>query len=59
VRRFVVEDLGKAVEAGLLLQEIPSGWFGGFFFQSQMHAFMGTVLLRVARFDALDADPQA
>jgi hypothetical protein len=32
VRTFVVEDLDELVEPSLLLQKIPSGWLGGFFF---------------------------
>jgi hypothetical protein len=40
VRTFVVEDIDKLVEAGLLLQEIGGSGLGGFFFQSEVHAFM-------------------
>jgi hypothetical protein len=32
VRTFVVDDFGKIVEPGLLLQEVCGGRFGGFFF---------------------------
>ena len=59
VRAFVVEDLDELVEAGLLLQEIWSRRFGGFFFQGQMHALMTAILLRMARLDAFDADAEA
>jgi len=34
VRAFLVEDLDEVLEAGLLLQEIPSSGFGGFLLQS-------------------------
>jgi hypothetical protein len=33
VRTFVVEDLDKSIEAGPLLQEIPSRRLGSFFLQ--------------------------
>jgi hypothetical protein len=33
VRTFLVEDLDEVIEAGLLLQEIPSSGFGGFLLQ--------------------------
>ena len=56
--RSLLKTSINLVEAGLLLKEIPSGGFGGFFFQSEVHAFMATVLLRMARLDALDADPE-
>jgi hypothetical protein len=52
---LVVEDLDKLVESGLLLQEIRGSGFGGFFLQSEVHAFVTTVLLRMARLDAFDA----
>jgi hypothetical protein len=35
---FVVEDLDKIVEAGLLLKEVCGSGLGGFFLQSEMHA---------------------
>ena len=59
VRTFVVEDLDKVVEAGLLLKEVGGGRLGGFFLQSEMHAFMTAVLLRMAGLDAFDANAQA
>jgi hypothetical protein len=51
VRSFLVEDLDELIEARLLLKEIRGRWFGSFFFQSEMHAFMPAVLLRMARYD--------
>jgi hypothetical protein len=38
VGTLVVEDIDKFVEAGLLLQKVGGRRFGGFFFQSAMHA---------------------
>ena len=46
---FVVEDLDKIVEAGLLLKEVCGSGLGGFFLQSEMHALVTAVLLRMAR----------
>src|SRR5437016_1027100 len=48
----------EIVELGLLLKEVVTGRLGGFQLQGQMHAFMAAVLLRVARFDALDLDTE-
>ena len=53
---LVVEDVHKLVKASLLLEGIPGGWFGGFFFQGEMHAFVTAVLLRMTPLDALDAN---
>ena len=58
MRTLVVKDLDKLVESGLLLQEIRGSGFGGFFFQSEVHAFVTTVLLRMARLDAFDANAE-
>ena len=58
MRSFLVENLDELIEARLLLKEIRSRWFGSFFFQSEMHAFMPAVLLRMAGLDAFDADAQ-
>ena len=56
---FGVEDLDEVIEPRLLLKKVGAGWFGGFFFQSEMHALVTTVLLGMARLDAFDADAQA
>ena len=56
---FVVEDLDKIVEAGLLLKEVCGSRLGGFFLQSEMHALVTAVLLRMARLDPFNANPQA
>ena len=58
MRSLVVEDLDEIIEACLLLQEVASRWFGSFFFQREMHAFVTTILLRMAELDALDADAE-
>ena len=42
----------------LLLQDIRGGRLGGFLLQRQMHPLVPAVLLRLARRDALDLDPQ-
>jgi len=47
------------IELGLLLEEIFGSRFAGFLFESQMHALVPAVLLRVAGFDALDANPES
>jgi len=43
---LVVEDIHKFIKAGLLLQKVRKRRLGGFFLQSEMHAFMTAVLLR-------------
>jgi hypothetical protein len=48
----------QPAEMDLLLQEIGTGRFGGLQLQGQVHAFVAAVLLRVARFDALDGDAE-
>jgi len=59
VRSFVVEDIDEFVEARLLLEEIRGRWFGSFFFQSEMHALVTAILLRMAGLDAFDRDAEA
>src|ERR1700733_15829836 len=49
----------ELIELGLLLQEVLARRLGCFLLQSQMHALMPTVLLRITRPDAFDVDPQA
>jgi hypothetical protein len=48
VGTFVVEDFDKFFEARLLLKKIGDGRLSGLFLQSQMHALMTPVLLRMA-----------
>ena len=55
---FLIEDVDELIEAGLLLQEVGSGRFGGFLLQGEMHTFMTAVLLRMARLNAFDTDAQ-
>src|SRR5947199_3280121 len=59
VRSFGVELLDEGIEAGLLLQAVCAWRAGGLLLEGEMHAFMAAVLLRMARFDALDLDAQA
>ena len=56
MRPLVIELLQKSVELGLLLQDVCTRRTSGFFFQGEVHAFMTTVLLRMARADTLDGD---
>jgi hypothetical protein len=48
VGSLIVVNPDEIIEAFLLLQEIERGGLGGFFFQSQMHAFVTPVLLGMA-----------
>ena len=59
VRTLVVKDVEEAIKAGLLLQKVGSGRLGGFFLESEMHAFVTTVLLGMAGLDAFNANSQA
>jgi hypothetical protein len=59
VRAFLVEDLDEVVEASLLLQEVASRRFSGFFLQGEMHAFVTAILLGMAGLNAFDANAQA
>jgi hypothetical protein len=59
VRALIIKDFDEFVEPGLLLQEVCTGRLGGFFFEGEMHAFAAAILLRMARLDAFDANPQA
>jgi hypothetical protein len=50
-------NLDELIEAALLLQEVEGCRLGSFLLQGEVHALVPAVLLRVARLDALDADP--
>ncbi len=56
---FIVEAFDEVIELGLLLEEVAAGRLGGLKLQSEVHAFMAAVLLRMARLDALDLDAEA
>jgi len=51
VRSLAVVALHEVVEAGLLLQHVAHGWFGGFLLQRQVNALVATVLGRVTGLD--------
>lgn len=57
MRSLPVVIVDEGIELGLLLQEVFSRRFGGFFLQGPVHAFVPTVLLWITRLDPLDADP--
>ena len=59
MRTLLVEDQHELVEAGLLLQEVGGGRLSGFFFQGEMHAFVASILLRMASFDPFDTNAEA
>ena len=54
----IVAAFDEVIELGLMLQEVLAGWLGSLELQSQMHAFMPAVLLRMAGLDALDRDTE-
>ena len=58
MRSLVVKLLEKIVELGLLLQTVQACGTSGFVFESEMHALMPTVLLRMTGLDAFDGDAQ-
>ena len=58
MRTDVVVGASEAVEDALLYGEVGGGWFGGASFESTVHAFMSSVLLRIARRDALVCDAE-
>ena len=58
MRPFLVENFDEVIEPSLLLKEVLHRGLRGLFLQREMHAFVTPVLLRVARFDPLDADSQ-
>src|SRR5580704_6651631 len=59
MRSLPVVIVDEGIELGLLLQEVLSWRFGGFFLQGQVHAFVPAVLLWITWSNTLDADPEA
>src|ERR1700751_2193982 len=59
VRALVIEFLDEAVEGRLLLENIHAWRASGFLLESQVHAFVAAVLLRLARRYTLDVDTKA
>jgi hypothetical protein len=53
-----VVTVHEGIKLSLLLQEVSARRACGFLLQCQMHALMPAVLLRIAGFDALDADTE-
>lgn len=58
VRPFVIETGDEPIELRLLLKEVLGRRLSGLLLRGQMHPLVPAVLLRMARFDALDVDPQ-
>jgi hypothetical protein len=56
VRALLVVNPDERLEALLLLQGVEGGGLGGLVLEREMHALMSSVLLRLARLDALQAD---
>ena len=54
----VVVGVAKVIEHALLGVEVGGGWFGGPGFEGFVHAFVGAVLLRLARCNALVCDAE-
>ena len=59
MRTFGVELAHEGIEPGLLLQRVEPRWPCGLLLQSQVHALVAAVLLRMAGLDALDGDAEA
>ena len=56
---LMVVAVDEVIEAGLLLQEVAGGGFGGFLLQGQVHTLMAAVLFGMAGLDAFDLNTQA
>ncbi len=58
MRSLAVELGYEVIELRLLLGEVLTRWLGGLQLQCQVHALMPAILLRIARFDPFNANPQ-
>ena len=58
MRPFVIELADEGIEAFLLLQAIGARRPGCFLLESEVHAFMAAILLRMAGLDAFDGDAE-
>jgi len=47
MRPLGVELVNEIIEAGLMLEEVVSGWFGSFKLQRRMHAFKRCALMGI------------
>jgi len=56
---LIVEFVNEGIELRLLLKEVGTCGSGSFHFQGSMHAFVATVLLRMARPDTFDGNAEA
>ena len=59
MRPFDIELADEGIEAFLLLQAIGARWPGCFLLESEVHALVTAVLLRVTRLDAFDRNAEA
>lgn len=59
MRSFVVIFVFETLEHFLLLEHVHACWAGAVLFERSMHPFMTSVLLRVARLDTFNGNPQA
>jgi hypothetical protein len=59
VRPLVIVAGNEVIELGLLSEEVFGGRSGGLQLQSEVHALVTAVLLRVAWLDALELDAES
>jgi hypothetical protein len=58
MRSFAIELVNEVIELFLVLQRVYRRRAGRLFLEREMHALMATVLLRMARLDALDLNTE-
>ena len=58
MRPFGIELADEGIEALLLLQAVGARRPGCFLLESEVHALMAAILLRMAGLDALDGDAE-